>query len=151
MFPRFDRFTWFGPALQASLLLSLVSLPEAHLNLGLHYFGLPPFEGPKSILLQIRDQGVLSPTARIACITSGRAFTERPLALYSQMYWGRDICTRYSNDFRDFTQKDFDWVIYLQVQEHDTISQSTGLTSEILGHLKFTAANGHFALYRVQK
>ena len=113
-------------------------------------FRLGNAHGLKNLMSEMKSENMIISDTKVLCITDTFYYTEKPVELYAKMYWGKDICTNYSQGFS--SQSDiskYDYLIHLRANSVDVFEGIPGAEFVSKRDLQQLSASDNYELYKI--
>ena len=108
------------------------------------------WDGIKNLLEYLKENQLVQADTRVLCIRPEWLLVDKPIELYSKMYFGKDICTEYrTNTDHEVEVTKYDYVIYVQLKYIETSKQNRQISPESNSHLTSILRSDDYELFKV--
>lgn len=118
-------------------------------NAFLKVFRTGNWDGIKNLLEHLKENRLIQENTKVLCIRPEWLLIDKPIELYSKMYFGKDICTEYlTNVDHKVEVTKYDYVIYVQKKDIETSKESFQLSPDFYSHLTSILKSDDYELFR---
>lgn len=112
-------------------------------------FRLGNSQGVKHLFFTMKEAQLVFPETKVLCVDIP-SLAEHPLAQYSKMYWGRDVCTEYTSSFdKDTDLSNYHYIIHIKANANDRFETIQGSNIVSKKNLSLMLVSNSYELFKI--